>query len=45
MLDFRFKKSRTWTDNWGAEDLRVPDYTIPLQEQCNYNDYPTRIKI
>lgn len=25
-----FKESQIWTDNWGAEDLRVPSYTIPL---------------
>ncbi len=24
------KENQTRTDNWGAEDLRVPNYTIPL---------------
>ncbi len=31
-----FKESQIWTDNWGAEDLRVPSYTIPLWNRCSY---------
>ena len=34
---FYGKESQTWTDNWGAEDLRVPNYTIPF-----YSHFYTR---
>ena len=37
MYKYYFKESQTWTDNWGAEDLRVPNYTIPLWNIWNMN--------
>ncbi len=30
------RESQLWTDNWGAEDLRVPSYTIPLKSFCYF---------